>query len=185
MELPYVALLRGINVGGKNKISMQSLASIFVGVGCRDVRTYIQSGNVLFAADLALVDQLPARVSAEIRRTGGLQVPVIVRSGLEFQRIASSNPFVESGMATDRLHVAFLATVPDTVTIGELDPRRSPPDEYAVRGGEIYLYCPGGLARTKYTNEYFDRTLRTTSTIRNWNTVLKLRGMIVGPLPGA
>lgn len=181
----YVALLRGINVGGKNKISMQALVSLFVSIGCRDVQTYIQSGNVVFAADPASVDQLPAKVSADIQRTLGLKVPVVVRSGLEMHRIANANPFVEAGMATDRLHVAFLAAVPDSVTIGELDPRRSPPDEYAVRGSEIYLHCPGGLARTRYTNEYFDRTLRTTSTIRNWNTVLKLRELVASRLQNA
>ena len=79
-----------------------------------------------------------------------------------------------AGAETDKLHVVFLADLPDGAHVEALDPNRSPSDEFAVLGREIYLHCPNGLARTKLTNNYFDSRLSTTSTMRNWRTVLKL-----------
>jgi uncharacterized protein (DUF1697 family) len=170
----HVALLRGINVGGKNKLPMKDLAAMFAGSGCRAIQTYIQSGNVVFEANATLARRVPALVSAAIAERFGLQVPVIIRSAGQLGNVARDNPFLGKGAAVTALHVAFLTDQPDAKKVAALDPQRSPGDEFVARGSEIYLHCPKGLARTKLTNAYFDSRLATTSTIRNWNTVLKL-----------
>jgi uncharacterized protein (DUF1697 family) len=170
----HVALLRGINVGGKNKLPMDDLAAVFVEEECRDVRTYIQSGNVVFRAAPALAARLAERVPERIRRRFGLRVPVVLRTARELAKVALGNPFLTRGADQDELHVMFLADAPPKASVAGLDAERSPPDEFVVVGREIYLRCPNGVARTKLTNAYFDSQLETTSTVRNWRTVLKL-----------
>ena len=175
-----VALLRGINVGGKNRMPMKELAALFVDAGCDDVRTYIQSGNVVFRTGPAEGEEISSIISASILSRFGYRVPVITRTGREFQTIVQANPFVEAGADADKLHVFFLADLPDGAQVEALDPDRSPGDEFAVQGREIYLYCPNGVARTKLTNSYFDSRLSTTSTTRNWRTVLRLLELATG-----
>ena len=175
-----VALLRGINVGGKNKLPMKDLATMFVDAGCNDVRTYIQSGNVLFRAEPTLNEDISSLISASILSRFGFRVPVVTRTSRELQEIVQANPFMEHSAEPDKLHVAFLSEAPDQVKVTALDVNRSVPDEFAVLGSEVYLYCPNGLARTKLTNSYFDSTLSTISTMRNWKTVLRLLDMATG-----
>ncbi len=170
----YVALLRGVNVGGKNRLPMKDLAAMFGESGCVDVLTYIQSGNVVFRATKACATRIPTVVAAAISDRFGFRAPVIVRSADELRAIARDNPFLRPGADVDALHVMFLADRPAKGNVASLDPKRSPPDVFEVRGSEIYLRCPNGAARTKLTNAYFDAKLSTTSTMRNWRTVLKL-----------
>ena len=170
----YVALLRGINVGGKNKLPMQSLAEIFTSVGCGAVQTYVQSGNVVFQAGHTLARRIPDLIAEEISRRLGLQVPVVVRNAAELYAVVLENPFLHAGADPATLHVAFLAAVPDPARLTSLEPERSPPDEFLVQGRDIYLRLPNGVARTRFTNAYFDARLATTCTLRNWNTVRKL-----------
>ncbi len=170
----YVALLRGINVGGKNKLPMKDLAGVFEEAGCGGVTTYIQSGNIVFDAPSSLVERLPADLARRIERGFGLRVPVVLRAAHELLRVTRDNPFLGRGADEDALHVMFLADVPSASAVSSLDANRSPPDELAVVGREIYLRCPHGLGRSKLTNAYFDAKLGTTSTCRNWRTVLKL-----------
>jgi uncharacterized protein (DUF1697 family) len=170
----FVALLRGINVGGKNMVPMKDLVGMFEHAGCVRVCHYIQSGNVVFGAPAALGARVPQIVEAEIQRRLGIRVPVIVRTNREMRAVVEGNPFLEAGEPLASLHVMFLARAPDEKRCAALDPKRSPPDAFVVRGREIYLCCPNGVARTKLTNAYFDSALATTSTSRNWRTVLKL-----------
>ena len=172
-----VALLRGINVGGKNKLAMKDLAAMFVDAGCGDVRTYIQSGNVLFRAGPTLGEDIPSLISESILSRFGYRVPIVTRTARQLQEVVQANPFVEHSAEPDKLHVAFLSEIPDRTNVEALDAHRSAPDEFAVLGREIYLYCPNGLARTKLTNNYFDSRLAATSTMRNWKTVLRLLDM--------
>jgi uncharacterized protein (DUF1697 family) len=178
MSTEYVALLRGINLGGKNKLPMAALKEIFEASGCRDVRTYIQSGNVLFNADRAVVAGVPALAAARIAEAYGYRVPVLLRTAGELAATVAGNPFLEAGLAEDALHVLFLADAPGPDRIARLSPDRSPPDAFAVRGRDVYLHCPGGLARTRLTNAYFDTRLATTSTGRNWRTVTTLLALL-------
>lgn len=170
----FVALLRGINLGGKNKLPMKELVAIFERVGCERVKHYIQSGNVVFGASAPLARRVPAVVAAEIERGFGLHVPVVVRSAAEMRAVAQGNPLLAAGASHDVLHVVFLADAPTAKQRATLDPARSPPDTFVVEGREVYLSCPDGFGRTKLTNAYFDSKLGTTSTIRNWRTVLTL-----------
>lgn len=173
----FVALLRGINVGGKNKLPMKDLVAMFEHAGCVTTRHYIQSGNVVFSAAPALAAKIPAVVAVAIEKGFGLRVPVVVRSEKELRAAAAANPFLEAGVDPDALHVMFLADQPSKAAVAALDPDRSPPDRFVVKGREVYLACPNGVGRTKLSNAWFDTKLGTISTGRNWRTVLKLVAM--------
>ena len=170
----HIALLRGINVGGKNKLPMKDLAAMFREAGCDDVRTYIQSGNVVFRAEPALARDIPSLISASILNRFGYRVPVVTRTARDLQEIVRVNPFARSGFEANTLLIFFLADVPDRTRVESLDPDRSPGDEFAVVGREVFVNYPNGVARSKLTNAYFDSSLSTTSTGRNWRTVNKL-----------
>jgi uncharacterized protein (DUF1697 family) len=170
----YVALLRGVNVGGKNLLPMKQLAGLFEQAGCASVRTYIQSGNVLFRAREQQAAKVPSLVSEAIAAQFGHRPPVLLRSSEELAQTVRANPFLPAGEYEKFLHVMFLESHPEAVRIASLDPDRSPPDTFVVRGREIYLRCPNGAGGTKLTNAWFDSRLATISTGRNWRTVLKL-----------
>jgi uncharacterized protein (DUF1697 family) len=176
----HIALLRGINVGGKHRLPMKDLAGIFREAGCTDVRTFIQSGNVVFRVEDGLAQRVASRVADTISGRFGFDAPVVTRTAAELEVVAGHNPFLEDGADPKRLHVVFLADQPGEAQIAELDPDRSPPDEFVVRGREIYLHCPNGAGRSKLTAPYFDKTLETVSTQRNWRTVGKLLELATG-----
>lgn len=170
----YVALLRGINVGGKNLLPMEQLRRTFEALGCQKVRTYIQSGNVIFTANTAIGRRVPESVNQAIRSETGLDVPVIVRSAEELAQAVRSNPFRSGDAAPRTLHIAFLAKAPSIAEVAALDPNRSPPDQFKVVGREVYLWLLNGVARTRITNAYLDSKLRTVSTVRGCATLDKL-----------
>jgi uncharacterized protein (DUF1697 family) len=175
----HVALLRAINVGGRNKVPMKDLRALFEAAGCADVQTYIQSGNVVYSADTALAGAVPERLSAAIERAFGLQVPITTRTAAELRTVAEGNPFLP-GVDPKWLHVVFLADRPAPERVAALDPNRSPPDEWLVRGREIYLHLPHGMGKSKITSAWLDSRLATMSTARNWRTVLTLLEMCGG-----
>jgi uncharacterized protein (DUF1697 family) len=176
----HVAFLRGINVGGKNKLPMADLSAMFVAARCTDVETYIQSGNVVCRATPTIAGTLPALIAGAILKRFGYKIPVVMRSAGELRGVVRGNPFLAAATDADTLHVSFLADVPRPACVAALDARRSAPDEFSVRGQEIYLRLPNGVARSKLTNAYFDAKLGTTSTLRNWRTVLKLLERMAG-----
>jgi uncharacterized protein (DUF1697 family) len=178
MSMTYLALLRGINVGGKNRLPMKDLVALFVSAGCGDVRTYIQSGNVIFRAGPGITTRLPGLITTEIGTRFGYQVPVVLRTTDQIGKVIDNNPFRKAGIAEETLHVFFLADMPDSHRVADLDPGRSPPDAFALSGQEIYLHLPNGVAGSKLTNQYFDSKLGTTSTGRNWRTVTQLFAMM-------
>jgi uncharacterized protein (DUF1697 family) len=170
----HVALLRGINVGGKNKVPMKDLAQMFEVAGCTQVQTYIASGNVVFAAKDALAKKIGGAISEAIEAKLGLSIDVVTRSAAELAAAAKANPFFKAGVDTKPLYVGFLHELPSASRLAALDPNRSPPDEYRVVGREIFFRFVNSPARTKLTTAYFDSRLGTTSTVRNWNTLQKL-----------
>ncbi|MGI4790880.1 MAG: DUF1697 domain-containing protein [Janthinobacterium lividum] len=174
----YVALLRGINVGGKNKLPMKDLADICSEVGCCDVMTYIQSGNVIFQAEAGVAAGLPQKITAQITERFGYRIPVIIRTAAQIKAVLLNNLFLAQGVSEDTLHVMFLADLPSSDQVSALDPNRSTPDTFIVQGQEIYLHLPNGVADTKLINAYFDAKLATTCTSRNWKTVTKLLAMM-------
>lgn len=177
--MTHVALLRGINVGGKNVLPMKDLAGMFAKVGCTNVRTYIQSGNVIFEAPVGALNVAEV-VGASIEKRFGFRIPIILRTSRQVLQIIRDSPFIGHGVEEKWLHVYFLASVPKAQAIDSLDSARSTPDTFHVRGQEIYMHLPNGMGRTKLTNAYFDSKLSTICTARNWATVLKLSQMMEG-----
>jgi uncharacterized protein (DUF1697 family) len=175
--MTHLALLRGINVGGKNSLPMKELVQMFSGAGCTNVRTFIQSGNVIFEAPGGALG-IGDAIKAKIEKRYGYRIPIIIRTSEQLLKTIRGNPFLKPGADEKALHVYFLADSPKASTIAGLDPARSAPDAFHVRGQEIYLHLPNGMARTKLTNAYFDSKLSTICTARNWATVLKLSHMM-------
>ena len=153
---------------------MKDVADIFLQAGCADVRTYIQSGNVIFSAPAPVLKELPGLITERIAARFGCRVPVIIRTSRELARIIRDNPFLQAGESEKTLYVCFLADLPSALAVGKLDPNRSAPDAFRVCHGEIYMHLPNGAARSKLTNAYFDAKLSTISTARNWATVRKI-----------
>jgi len=175
-----VALLRGVNVGGKNRLAMKDLALVCGEVGCENVVTYIQSGNVVFTASRDVCPHLPELIANLIGERHGIRTTVVRRSTQEIADLLANNPFRAAGVSEETLHVLFLADEPASDRVVALNPDRSPPDQFVVRGREVYLHCPGGVANTKLTVDYFGSALRTTGTARNWRTVTRLYELMTG-----
>jgi uncharacterized protein (DUF1697 family) len=170
----YVALLRGINVGGKRRLPMAGLKTALESLGLENVVTYVQSGNVVFDAAGETASELASRIEKRIERDFDLDVTVVLRTPAELANVAAGNPFLKREAETTKLHVVFLDRKPAAKAVSQLDPDRSPPDELEVGGREIYLHLPGGSARTKLTIDYIEKRLGVRGTQRNWNTVTKL-----------
>ena len=180
MSDTYVALLRGINVGGKNKLPMNDLVRMFVEAGCVNPRSFIQSGNVIFRVAPTDAARLPGIITARIAKDFGYRTPVLLRSTEQLRDVTAHNPFLQEGASEEALHVMFLADQPGQSRVDDLDPDRSPPDAFRVRGQEVYLHLPLGVAHSKLTNSYFDSKLGTVSTGRNWRTVTRLLELMEG-----
>lgn len=163
-----VALLRGVNVGGKNKLPMADLRALVESLGHVDVSTYIQSGNVVFTGDRSVT---PESWQSAIAKQFGLNVTVVLRTASELDKIVNANPF--SRVETSTLHVGFMTKKPSVALVAKLDAARFRPDELSVRGRELYLHLPNGMGRSKLP-AYLDRQLKISTTVRNWNTVTKL-----------
>lgn len=174
----HVALLRAINVGGHNKLAMKDLVAVFADLSCTDVRTYIQSGNVVFRASPKVLDALERKAQEAIEVRFGLSVPIVLRSASELEAVASSNPFSKADPKS--LFVGFLRDRPGAGRIAALDPERSKGDEFVVRGREIYIRFGAGAAQTKLTVAWFDKELATVTTMRNLRTVRALCEMAAG-----
>lgn len=164
----HVALLRGINVGGNNKIAMPALSAMFTTLGHTEVQTYIQSGNVIFRPRSPST-RVDAELEQAIQETFNLSIRVVTRTGDELRQVLAHNPFPTA--EPERLMVVLLRDVPGPDAIALLDPQRSPPDRFVVHGREIYAYCPNTFAKTKLTLDWFERRLGTVGTARNWRTI--------------
>lgn len=173
-----VALLRGINVGGRNKISMAELRDLVAGLGFVDVATHLQSGNVAFRAPEAEPEQAAGAIEAAIARELGLSIPVLARTGAELDRIVAAHPLREHAEDPSRMVVVFLSAPVERARFAELDERAFAPDRFAAGEREIYVWAPGGVSETKLTYAFWERHLGgVTATARNWNTVQRLRAM--------
>lgn len=164
----YVGLLRGINVGGKNKVPMTELRALFESLGHTEVSTFIQSGNVLFTTGKSVT---PKRLEIAIANRFGIDTTVVLRTPHELERVVEANPF--TGVDPSQLHVGFMAQKPLAAAVAKLDAERFRPEEFAIGGCELYLHLPNGMGRTKLPG-YLDRQLKIPTTVRTWNTVTKL-----------
>ena len=172
----YISLLRAVNLAGHNRIKMSALQAALEGLGFEQVKTYLQSGNVVFHLVKPSAN-LCETIEEKIRSQFGLSISVISRTDEELGNAIQKNPFLkESGVDSSKLHVTFLASVP-TAAEEKLDRLRAGPDRYRYRGREVYLYCPQGYGRTKLSNLAIEKALAVRGTTRNWRTVNQLYQM--------
>ena len=164
----HVALLRAVNLGGTNKVSMADLRRLVESLGFTGVTTFIQSGNVLFTSRRRVT---AGAIELAISRELGMDVPVMVRTVAEVEGIIEANPFPRADPG--KLHVGFMADGPPPAALADLDHDRFLPEEFAVIGAELYLHLPNGMGRSKLPG-YLERAIKIPTTIRNWNTVSKL-----------
>ena len=169
MSNRYVALLRGINVGGRAKVPMAGLRATCESVGCTDVLTYIQSGNVVLTSPLEPAE-LRATLEAAIAEQLGVAPVVVIRTHRQLADVVAANPFPAD---PEHVHVAFLAEALDQDQAAAVADLEWPHEEIAARGTEVYFHLPGGMGRAKLP-ELFGRRVKTPATVRNWRTVNKL-----------
>ena len=184
-EEVYVALLRGVNVGGNNKLPMKDLATLCEGLGCAAVKTYIQSGNVVFRAGKKTAGTFVAALKAAIKEKFRFDTTVILRTTAELHAVTENNPFLKPGVETKFLHVLFLADAPVVSDAVRLNPQCVGEEAFSLRGKEIFLYLPNGAGRSKLASYGYDKILRTVGSARNWQTVQKLLALAeASRLPG-
>ena len=178
--MTYIALLRGINVGGNRIIKMAELMDVLTALGLKDVKTYIQSGNVLFRlGEDADTEALQEKIEKEIKRVWGFEVPVVVRSALELEQLIKNCPFtvdevkqVELASGKESLYVSFMASTPSQERVDLLKPYESENESYHVIGREVYLLFRDSIRNSKVASNL--QKLDASSTVRNWKTVNKL-----------
>jgi uncharacterized protein (DUF1697 family) len=169
----YVVLLRGINVGGRNRVPMAALRATCESIGCTDVASYIQSGNVVLTSSLD-AQKLRVELESAVAEQIGVPAAVMVRTHAELADVVSGNPFPDA--EPGHLHVAFLAEAPTGAQAEAITRLEHPPEELAVRGTEVYYRLPDGIGRAKLP-ELAGRRLKISATVRNWRTVLRLAEM--------
>ena len=171
----YISLLRAINVGGHQSIRMDQLQVCYEIAGFKNIKSYLQSGNVIFKSSVADESRLEQIIKEEIRKKFGFEIEVFVRTGGNFRMISESNPFLtDRHEDISRLYVTFVSGKPSADDIARIQGQQYFPDEYFIRGNEIFLFCPNGYGRTKLSNTFFESKLKMTATTRNWNTVMNL-----------
>lgn len=175
-----VALLRGINVGGRRRLPMGDLRDALHAAGFGGVRTYLQSGNVVFDDVPHGVDDVAAAVSGVVSNTFGLDVRVVWRTRDEVTAVLARDPLDADEPDPTKLHVVFLDAAPDDDRVAALDPKRSPRDRFVVVGREIHVHYPDGAGRSTLTLDWFERVLQRTATARNRRTVARLRELMDG-----
>lgn len=173
----YISLLRGINVGGK-VLPMSGLRKICEEIGFKNVRTYIQSGNVLFETADKPTSSLSKLLEAQISTEFGMSISVLTLKASELAAIFKGNPFIrENGIDQARLHITLLFAKPTKEGLAKLAAIPAAKDRNYVKGTTIYLYCPDGYGRSKLANPQLERALGVTCTTRNWNTMNRLYEM--------
>lgn len=170
----FVALLRGINVGGANKVPMAGLRSTCAAIGCEEVRTYIQSGNVVLASSLS-AESLEKRLEAAVEADFGVAVPVIVRSAASWKRYVRGNPFPDESETEANWVLLYLSKRAAKATAASGLQQRATQGERVVKKGDAFwIHYSSGIARSKLSPTVLDRHMGSPVTGRNWRTVLKL-----------
>lgn len=173
------ALLRGINLGPRKRVAMQALRDLLSGAGFEQVKTYLQSGNVVFS-DASDPVRLEPRLEALIADHFGFEVGVIVRTGAELEQVAKRNPLAQVALEPKRYQVTFLAEPLKPERLDELAALAADGERFVAHGRELYAWHPGGVARSRLWAKLGGTGLGVKATSRNWSTVLALREMTSG-----
>ena len=172
----YVALFRGLNVGGNNILRMNELVSLLESIGARNVKTYIQSGNVVFQGEETSASQLSNRISAAIKKSHGFEPRVLLLELEEMERAVASNPFPAAESQPKALHLYFLEAMPENPDFDALASIQSSRERFALEDNVFYLHAPEGIGRSKLAARV-EKLLGVSATARNWRTVCKIVSM--------
>jgi uncharacterized protein (DUF1697 family) len=175
----YVALFRGINVSGHNVIRMKDLVALLEEVGCRDVATYIQSGNVVFRSRARDRVRLARKIAAAVVRSHGFEPSILVLEQAAFENAVRANPFPAATSAPKTLHLFFLAAVPERPDLERLAGLAAQDERFRLDGAVFYLHAPSGIGRSRLASG-LERALGVAATGRNWRTVGKIAEMARG-----
>jgi uncharacterized protein (DUF1697 family) len=174
----FISMLRGINIGPHKRVQMDKLRASCEALGLDQVKTYIQSGNLVCNAAKLSSAALSRKIEQRILGDFGFSVEVISRSRDEMQKIVQKNPLLkEHGCDPAKLHVVFLSKAPSEAALKKLESLTLPPDKGRSSGREIYFYFPNGVSGSSLWKHPLDRVLSVAATMRNWNTVTKLYQM--------
>jgi len=173
----YIVLLRGINVGGNNKLPMAELRTLLSTNGYENVVTYIQSGNIILNSTMT-VEKTNEHVKLLIKQQFDYTIPVVTLTSEEIKKCFIENPYLKIEDNTKNLHVTFLKNIPENDLVTNLEINTSNNDSYTISGKTIYLHTPDGYQKTKFSNTLFEKKLNTQATTRNWRTTTKLFEMI-------
>jgi len=174
----YISLLRGINVGGHNKVPMERLRKLWEALGFAQVETFIQSGNVTFQAAKASPAELSLKLEKRILAEFGFPVSMVTRTADELGQAIAGNPFVKESKAEPaKVHIAFLSQAPKAEAVKKLETLATKTEQVRHAGREVYLYYRDGMGKAKLTGTVIERVLGVRATARNWNTVTKLYEM--------
>lgn len=167
----YISILRGINVSGKNLIKMDALKKMYEGLHFKNVKTYIQSGNVIFSTQPGEEKEIADKIAKQIKKEFGFDVPVIVLTADKLREIIQQNPFIKDKQKDVAfMHVTFLADVPKEFDKKGIEEKKSAGEEMEFSDDAVYLYCPVGYGQTKLNNNFLENKLKVGATTRNWKT---------------
>jgi len=172
-----IALLRGINVIGNNKLPMTELAALLAGMGLRDVQTYIQSGNAVFSCSLKNKATLAAKITAAIKAQHGFAPHVLLLDAAELKQAMAGNPYPDAVAVPKSLHLFFLDEVPQHPDLKSLEAIKAGGEQFKLAGKVFYLHTPDGFGPSKLAARV-EKSLGVAATARNWNTVCKLAEMV-------
>lgn len=166
----YIAVLRGINVGGNRKILMKKLIFLLQNAGFNNVNSYIQSGNLIFDTDLKSCKVIAESIKEIIFKQYSFEVPVVVLTKESLENTVRSIPFLDE----TNVHVTFFNERPLEELVNQLDAENYLPDQFVVGDQLVYIKCGDKYHQTKLSNQFFEKKLKVTATTRNWKTVVKL-----------
>ena len=173
-----ISMLRGVNVGGHNRIKMDALRALYEPLGARDIQTYVQSGNVVFRTKRRNLELLSKKIEDRIERRFGFRPDLIIRTPSDLRKVVAGNPFAaRREIDPSRLLVTFLAKDPGAEIRQKILEIKIGPEEMHSSGREIYVYFPNGVGHSKMPGGLIEKTLKTPGTARNWNTVRELLEM--------
>ena len=169
----WIALLRGINVGGHNRLPMKELTALLENIGCTGVTTYIQSGNVVFGKTGSKAGQLSRLIGETIKKSHGFEPEVHLLSMKELERAVQENPFPEAETDPKTLHLSFLSENPASANLSAMNEIKADSERFSLQGSVFYLHAPDGIGRSKLAAKA-EKLLGADMTGRNWRTVTKL-----------
>jgi uncharacterized protein (DUF1697 family) len=174
----YAALLRGINVGRNKRVAMEDLRKILGGLGHLDVKTYLNSGNVVFTSRRENPRALASDIEKALEGALGMTLKCVIRTDSELGAVIAGNTLVEANTDGSRMLALFLSEQPDAATRATYDPRALDRDQIRVGGRAVYQWCPEGILAAPNVSAFLEKHWKVAVTARNWNTVTKLSALM-------